>query len=83
MSHLWFAEGFADVAELRATIAVVVRIAKNVPVRLDAGEAYRVALGTLFKAHVDDRGMTRMPSDFTHIVTPSGVFERVMSRTRL
>src|SRR6476659_6375440 len=74
MSHLRLAEGFADVAELRAAITVVVRITKNVPVRFDVGEADRVALGNFFEAHFDDRGMTRMPSDVTHNLTPLGMF---------
>jgi hypothetical protein len=70
MSHLRLAKSFADVAELRATIAVVVRITEDVPVRLDVGEAHRVALRNLFEAHVDDRGMTRMTSDLTHALPP-------------
>src|SRR5262245_39359816 len=70
MSHLRLAESLADVAKLRATIAVVVRIAEYVPVRLDVGEAHRVALRNLFEAHVDDGGMTRMTSDLTHAWPP-------------
>src|SRR5262245_28318828 len=70
MSHLRLAESLADVAELRATIAVVVRIAEYVPVWLDVGEAHRVALRNLFEGHVDDRGMTRMTSDLTHAWPP-------------
>src|SRR5262245_44853026 len=78
MSHLRLAEGLADVAELRATIAVVVRIAEHVPVRLDVGEAHRVALRNLFEAHVDDRGMTRMTSDLTHVWPPLVAVVRAM-----
>src|SRR5262245_49929247 len=70
MSHLRLAESLADVAVLRATIAVVVRIAEYVPVRLDVGKAHRVALRNLFEAHVNDRGMTRMTSDLTHVWRP-------------
>src|SRR5689334_24626317 len=70
MSYLRLAERFADVAELGSTIAVVVRVSEDVPVRLDVGEADRVALRNPLEVHVDDCGMTRMSSDFAHIVPP-------------
>src|ERR1051325_5679789 len=70
MSYLRLAERFADVAELGSTIAVVVRVSEDVPVRFNIGEADRVALRNPFEIHVNDSGMTRMPSDFTHIVPP-------------
>src|SRR5688572_27574752 len=44
MSHLRLTESFADIAELRSTITVVVRITEHAPVRLDVGEANRVAV---------------------------------------
>jgi len=43
MSYLRLAERFADVAELGSTIAVVVRVSEDVPVRLDVGEADRAS----------------------------------------
>src|SRR4051812_23096134 len=70
MSHFGLTESFTDIAELRSTITVVVRITENAPVRLDLGEAHRVTLRDLFEAHVDDRGMTRMTSDLTHVFSP-------------